>query len=72
MMRKQFLQSKEKLLEREKEITLKLTAFRTKPILIGNFRHRKQPSKCLFFFFLLLLLLVLETLVKEGAGWDAL
>lgn len=43
------------------------TAFRTKPILIGNFRHRKHPSKCFFFFFLLLLL-VLETLVKEGAG----
>jgi len=50
MMRKQFLQSKEKLLEREKEITLKLTAFRTKPILIGNFRNKKQPSKCFFFF----------------------
>lgn len=41
---KRFLQSKEKLLEGGKERTLKLTAFQTKAILIGNFFHSKQPA----------------------------
>lgn len=50
-MHKQFLQSKEKLLEGEKERTLKLTAFQTKAILIGKF-YRQQPVKRCFFFFL--------------------
>lgn len=64
-MHKQFLQSKEKLLEGEKERTLKLTAFQTKAILIGKF-YRQQPVKRCFFFFLLLL--ALGTLVRQGTG----
>ena len=65
-MHTQFLQIKAKLLEGELERTLKLTAFQTKAILIGNF-YTQQPAKSGGWGGLILLL-ALGTLVRQGIG----